>query len=159
MEEGIEFADVTSKMAFFVILVNAWKLLTNVTNVTKSSILDAAGVLDMPLFLCVIIYVNYEYFRLTYIKLFLWNMYTCVCDGVYVCTQTQIYTCIYMYIYIYVYIYIYMFIYIYIYMYISLMYVYTSIHIYTHVHKWIYKVHIFIFHKNIFVIYLSAKYS
>ena len=137
MEEGIEFADVTSKMAFFVILVNAWKLLTNVTNVTKSSILDAAGVLDMPLFLCVIIYVNYEYFRLTYIKLFLWNMYTCVCDGVYVCTQTQIYTCIYMYIYIYVYIYIYIYvyiyIYIYIYMYISWMYVYTYIYTCTQV--------------------------
>ena len=102
-------------MAFFVILVNVWKLLTNVTNVTKSSILDAAGVLDMPLFLCVIIYVNYEYFRLTYIKLFLWNMHTCVCDGVYVCTQTQIYTYIYMYIYMFIYIYVYIYIYIYVY--------------------------------------------
>ena len=57
MEEGVEFADVRPKMAFFVTLVNVWKLLTNVTNVTKSSILCAAGVLDMYLFLCVSIYV------------------------------------------------------------------------------------------------------
>ena len=53
MEKALEFPDVTSMMAFFVILVNAWKLLTNVTDVTKSSILDATRVLDIPPFLCV----------------------------------------------------------------------------------------------------------
>ena len=52
MEKGVEFADITSKMAFFVTLVNVWKLLTNATNATKSSILNASGVLDMPVFLC-----------------------------------------------------------------------------------------------------------
>ena len=50
MEKGVEFADITSKMAFFVTLVNVWKLLTNATNATKSFILNASGVLDMPVF-------------------------------------------------------------------------------------------------------------
>ena len=36
----------TSKMEHFVILINGWKLLTIIT---KSSILDAAAVLDPPL--------------------------------------------------------------------------------------------------------------
>ena len=62
MEEGVEFAYVSSKMAFFLTLVNVWKLLTNVTNDTKSS--DAAGVLNMPLVLCVNIYVDYEYLHM-----------------------------------------------------------------------------------------------
>ena len=84
MEEGIKFAAVTSKMAFFMTLVNIWKLLTNVTNGTKSSILDAAGVLDMPLFLGVNMYVNCEYLRLKYVKLFLWNMYTSPCYSVWI---------------------------------------------------------------------------
>ena len=54
MEEGVEFTDVTSNMVFFVTLVNVWKLSTNVTtNVWKSSILDAPGVLHMLLFLYV----------------------------------------------------------------------------------------------------------
>ena len=51
------------------------------TNDRKSS--DAAGVLDMPLVLCLNIYVDYEYFRLTYVKLVISvKMYTCACDHV-----------------------------------------------------------------------------
>ena len=39
---------ITSKMGFYATLVNGWKQLSNVSNVTKSSILDVAGTLDMP---------------------------------------------------------------------------------------------------------------
>ena len=133
MEEGVEFADVTSKMTFFVTLVNIWKLLTNVTNVTKSFILDAAGVLDMSLFLCVNICVNYEYLLLKYVKLFQWNMYTCACHS--------------LYIYIYIYIYIYMYIYIYI-IYIN---IYICIYIYYKVHN------VFIFLKTSFLYILECE--
>ena len=38
----------TSKMEHFVIIVNGWKPLTIIT---KSSILDVAAVLDLPLYL------------------------------------------------------------------------------------------------------------
>ena len=39
-------------MALYVTLVNARKLLTNVSNVTNSSILDVAGVLDITILTC-----------------------------------------------------------------------------------------------------------
>ena len=78
MEKGVEFADATSKMAFFMTLINVWELLTNGINITKSSISDAAGVLDTPVFMYKYIYVNYEYFKAkTYTEVFLSNIYTC----------------------------------------------------------------------------------
>ena len=87
---------VTSKMAFFVTYVNVWKLLTNITiYVTKSSILDVAGVLDMLLFLYVNIYVKYEHLILIFILMY---------------NQRHFYETfvrVFMFIYIYIYIYIY----------------------------------------------------
>ena len=60
MEEGVEWTSIKFiydiytyiYMALYVTLVNVGKLLTNVTNVTKSSILDVAGVLDIPILMC-----------------------------------------------------------------------------------------------------------
>ena len=131
---------VTSKMAFFVTYVNVWKLLTNITNVTKSFILDVAGVLDMLLFLYVNIYVKYEHFILIFILIYnqrhFYEKFVRVYMLMYIYIQ---YTHVYIYIYIYI-IFIYMHIYIYTYIY---------IYIYIHVHMWIYKVYnVFIFHKK-----------